>query len=346
MTQIGSTTDLAALTAALSAEPRNRTLRARLAERLDRLGRFDEALAVLDEGLAQAPDASDLLILRMLALRHAGRIGAASHVLAALATHNPSHARLPELRGILADASGDAATALRLFAEDAASHPRDVARRLRWLRALARQRGPEEALAALDAGPSEAPTDSPDLLAERAHLLRQADRLAEARDAVVHLARRHPGHPRLSRLRGELAEACGDNVEAAHHYAAELAVQPHDRALRGRLAERLDRLGRYDEALACLEEGLSVSPAAAELLILRMLALHHAGRHEASARALADLAAHHPEHPRLPELRGILAEASGESDTAIRLWAADVAAHPRDAGRRLRWVRGLERRGA
>ncbi len=325
----------------LAARPQDVWRRVRLARSLGGLGRHDEADALLDQGLAMAPGADELLLERAAQARCAGHFDAAQLAIDRLADRYPAHPQLGRLRGELAEARGDREIARRIYADDLAARPGDVWRRVRLARTLGGLGKHGEAQSVVVEGLETAPVAA-ELLVEQASQLRGAHRIEDAQAAILMLASHHPNHPRLAQLRGELAEATGEHETACAIFAADAAADPRNQERRLRWAHSLGwGLGRHDEAQAILSNALAMSPASAELLVERASQLRAAGKVEAAQAAIDALMEHHPNHPRLGQLRGELAEARGDREAARSLYAADLEAHPRDVWRRVRLARLL-----
>ncbi|WP_431284639.1 tetratricopeptide repeat protein [Humitalea sp. 24SJ18S-53] len=324
----------------LQAQPRDARRRVRLAVALTRAGAHERAIAVLAEGLAETPDATELLAQHCVALRIGRRFDDADHALVALAAVAPDHPRLHQMRGDLAVAHGDWAAAVEHYAADVAAAPREAYRRTRLAQALYRTGAHERAIAMLAEGLAETP-DSPELLAQHCTALRVGGRFDDAHQALVALAAVAPDHPRLHQMRGEVAAARGDWAAAVEHYAADVAAAPREAYRRTRLAQALYRTGAHERAIAVLDEGLAEAPDSSELLAQHCTALRIGGRFDDAHQALVALAAVAPDHPRLHQMRGEVAAARGEWAAAVEHYAADVAAAPREAYRRTRLAQAL-----
>lgn len=303
-----------------------------------------EAQAALREGLALLPHAPRLLAELSAQQRRQGRLKAAQKTLQLLAKHHPDDPRLPQLRAAHAIAAGDFEEAERVYAVATAARPDDEGLRLRWARCLARMGRLIEAQTALAEGLASAP-DSADLLAERTLLLNQMGQVETARVALTALEKQHPGHSMLPRLLRSANKLGGDAVATERTYAAAVKAQPRNVAARLRLARHLRKLGRHDEALSVLSEGLARAPDSAELLAQQTYLLGKTGQFEAARVSLRSLSKHHPGHPQIPQFRGVQAEAGGDLDDAQAIFAADAAAHPEDPTRRVRWANSLRKSG-
>jgi len=326
------------------ADPQDTGAVLRWADCLERLGRKDEALTAVSAGLEFGPTSPDLLALQCALLRTAGQYEAAEASLALLTEHHPGHKQLPELRRRLAVARGDLDAAEAFYAADVETNPRHIARRLRWTDCLERLGRKDEALAAVSAGLEFTPA-SADLLVEHIRLSRQMRQFETAAASLAVLAENHPNHPQLQHLRRRLAAVSGDLEALEPFQSADVEKNPDNIALRTRWARSLNRLGRPEEALTALEAGLRNTPHSADLLLQRITVLHGILEFSEAEASLAAMSEYHPGHPRLRQLLGRQAEASGDLDEAIRFMAADAKANPRDAGRREAWARSLRKSG-
>ena len=239
------------------------------------------------------------------------------------------------------DQSNDALQADVLAAE-VAERPDDIGARLRWSRCLAQLGRHKEAQAALSDGPA---PYNPRLLIELSAQYRRLGQF-DAAETTLHLfAEHHPNDPRVLRARAALSEAVGDHEGAERTYATDVGANPKDSELRLRWIRCLMRLGRESEALAAVSDGLQYAPTSAELLARQTLLLLRTAQFAAADASLALLERHHPDHVQLPQFRGRLAEAFGNLEEAQRVFAADAAAFPDDAARRVRWVNCLRKSG-
>ena len=84
---------------ALAARPRDAGFRVRLASSLKQLERYEEALAVLAEGLALTPGAADLLSEQVAVLQQSGQLDAAGAKVAALAEQHPGSSEIAVAAG-------------------------------------------------------------------------------------------------------------------------------------------------------------------------------------------------------------------------------------------------------
>lgn len=242
------------------------------------------------------------------------------------------------------DSQGELEQQARSHAADVERRPLDTIARLRWIRTLVRLGRAREACAVLSNGLELTPS-SENLLAENASLLRKLGRLTGAKVAIETLEKHHPGHRRLSKLRGELAQAVGDFGLAMQIFAAEVAAYPKDERTRICWVRCLDRLGFQREAKTALVEGLAMAPISGDLLVEMVLQERRSGELTGAEAAFQTLAGCHSQHPRLLELRAKLSESMGDLEAAEAWYAADANAFPEDIVRRLHWVRCLAKQG-
>jgi tetratricopeptide (TPR) repeat protein len=237
----------------LRAHPQDTRCRVRLIGCLKQLDRHGEALALLADGLALTPAASDLRVEEIMVLQHSGQSDRASAALAAFAQQHPEHPTLDWIRAELASGRGDHAAAAEIHAGLLQSRPFDSRCRLRLASSLRQLDRHDEALEILDKGLALMP-GAVDLLVERVTLLERAGQLEAAAAATDDLERRHPGHPKLRRLQGELAVASGDQWAALNIFRTDLAHHPRDVQRRLRVANRLQLAGFTRDALALIGE--------------------------------------------------------------------------------------------
>lgn len=330
---------------ATEARPKEVGRRIRQARALAKLGRFDEARAMLAEGLQLTPRSSDLLYeLANLFLR-ARRFKAAETKIQAFEKHHPLDRRLPRLRAAMAEASDDPERASLIYSDDIARYPEDSGQRLRWGRCLAGMGRSREAETALLEGLNLATAAAAEMRAELSRHLLKAGRVEEASAHLAELARQLPTHPKLHSLQVLEAETTGDFNVAADLLATTVAAKPEDEKQRLRLVRFLGRAGRQQEALAVLREGLDLRPTSADLLARSARLLHELREFDAAGPAIDALRRHHPDDPRLMQLMGVQADAFGEVEAAQSYFASDLDAAPDDPARRVRLAASMRKAG-
>jgi tetratricopeptide (TPR) repeat protein len=311
---------------------------------LRQLGQHDKALAALADGLTLAPASKELLTEHVVQLRINGRLDAAEAAIETLATQDPTSPQLPRLRAMVAEARGDLETALILYTADAMAIPHNETLRRRWVRCLRRLGREGRAAAVFAEGLALGPA-SKELLVEQVVQLRAARRLHAAKATVAILARYYSAHPQLPRLRAAVAEDDGDPLTALDLYAADAIAVPLDVGRRLRWVRCLGRMRSREDALTALTEGLVLVPDSDELLVEQAVQLRLSGQLDAAEAVIQALATQDPTHPQLPRLRAEVAEARGDPDAALAIYAADAMAFPRHATRRRRWIRCLWKSG-
>lgn len=237
---------------ALRANPQDVRCRLRLAASLRQLERYDDALAVVAEGLARMPGWADLLIEQIVLLRRSGRFDSAAAALDTLGHHHPDHPRRHRLQGELAAARGNYAAASLCFSNAIRQLPSDDSARLQLARSLEQVDRLEEALDVLADGLARTLVPA-DLMGERITMLQRSGNIEAAEVEMAALSRDHPDYPNLQWLQGELAMASGNQSAALDHYRADLARFPSDANRRVRLANRLLLVGLAAEAVALLQ---------------------------------------------------------------------------------------------
>lgn len=259
-------------------------------------GAWGAACDAYAEARASAPDDDvELAVAHATALRHAGRFDEAVELLEATRRRfGPQPALLREMAEAHATL-GNVPEALAAFAAAAEAGPPDGASLLRWSR-VARRAG------AFD------------------------DAIESARRAVAH----EPGSAEAHAALAEAHRAAGEPEAALAPAAAAARLAPADPGLRLAHARIAADLGRYDEAIAAIEEGIADCPETA--------ALHHAlgqvyaarGWHAEAQAAYAHAAMLEPDSPvYLRAQARQLAEA--DEARAIEVMRAAVAAAPDDA---------------
>ncbi len=140
----------------------------------------------------------------------------------------------------------------------------DTQRQLGWL-CLADQR-PEEAVAAFSAAAENNPHDAESLLG-LAEAYRAAEKLPQALQTIRKVLNLRSDWPAAGTVLGHILVDSGPASwdEAVLELTTALAQQPAQGETRRLLADVLHRLGRSDEALTVLADGLVLTPAVADL---------------------------------------------------------------------------------
>lgn len=211
------------LRADVAAAPGEAHRRARLAQALYRAGDHAQSAAVLAEGLEAAPGSPELLAQTCVALRLAGRYDEAQAAIAALARAHAHHPQLHLLRGELALARDDHATANAHYRADLAANPRDATRRVRLSQGLRRVGDLHAALALMAAVREPAPAER----AVQAEILMELGRFDEA-DALLAAWPEQEDPATRSRVAAQSAALRYDHVAALAHAEATLALAPQD----------------------------------------------------------------------------------------------------------------------
>ena len=330
---------------AVKERPKDVRIHIRRSRALEKQGRSGEARAALIAGLRVAPKSPDLLFELVSHLIRAGRFEAAQARIRDFKNHHPNDRRLPELRAALAEAKGDLEGAELIYSADIARFPGDSKQRLRWVRCLARMGRSEEAETTLLEGLSLAAAATAEMRVELSQHLLKTGRTAEAAVHIAELARHQPDHPKLCFLQILEAETTGAFGVAADLLSAKVAANPEDEKQRLRLVRFLGRAGRQKDALDVLSEGLNLRPTSADLLARSAKLLHELRMYDAAGSAIDALRRHHPADPRLMQLLGVQAEASGEAEAALAYFATDLESAPEDATRRVRLANSMRRCG-
>lgn len=292
-----------------------------------------------DGPLAGGAFAVEQLANRAAALAALGRYRQALELLEEAARRAPDNARLWTSRGLVAQQQGDAHEARRCLERAVAFDPLE-ARAWRGLGALERQaQRPREALIAIERALAAEPHDFETWL-ERARVLDLLGRDEEALESCRQALKRNPrcvpaflAQAGLHRRRGDIDAAIdclkralglnplareawqqlaqlyrdsGRREEELLCHERVLALDPDNEELLNRRGVLLGELGRFDEELACLDRVLQLNPESPEGWFNRAVALVHLGRH-----AEADLALQHAErrgHAHAAHARAALRE--------------------------------------
>jgi len=273
-----------------------------LARVLVKQGRTAEAFDATRRALTQTkdPDPQAFAQMAMLAAR-ADRRAEAGKLLDDLAARGESKAAIAAARGILAQESGDLATAERLYREALAADPA-FADPLSRLFALARSRGSEAALLPLVLQGLEVNDRSVlhhnwmGLILERRGDPRGAER---AFRRALEIAPDFAGT--MANL-GSLQGRSGRLEEAVVTLTRAVRIEPANLEARVNLGAALAKLGRLDEAIANLEEARALGLRSTEVLNAVGLAYAESGRAEEAVRALEESLALRPDQPQVKAL--------------------------------------------
>jgi tetratricopeptide (TPR) repeat protein len=268
--------------AALRAEPENAEIRLNVANLLGELGRFEEALELLDTVLRRKPDWQPALLSRALALRRAGRIDEARGALANIAWLYPSSPDATYALGRLEEEQGRPDAARAAYEKVLGTHPghADARNQLGLLRLAGGDR---------------------------------AGALAQFEECLRH----QPRHPGALGNSATLLAASGRRQEAARLYRTLLSADPRNAQARLAWARLLMEAGHYGEArreLARLErqapDWIDVHLTVVENYIY---AGHYGRAQSANARALAL----EPRNFTARLNRGLLAGETGDAENAL-----------------------------
>jgi Flp pilus assembly protein TadD len=131
--------------------------------------------------------------------------------------------------------------------------------------------------------------------AERARLLIETDRYAEAFDEIALAIRSRPHDVELRLLAADACERLGALPEAADHLAIILAADAEHAEANRRLAELLGELGDTPGAIRCLRRLVAATHEEdSDVLTLLAIALSKDGQHESAIELLARLTHTHP----------------------------------------------------
>ncbi|MFI6323913.1 tetratricopeptide repeat protein [Nonomuraea sp. NPDC050556] len=124
----------------------------------------------------------------------------------------------------------------------------------------------------------------------RAATLRGEDRHEEARSVLAALAEQHPDDGEVARAAAYVHDYLGLEHEAVPYYERALELGSEDRigVLTG-FGSTLRVIGRYADALAIFDQGLTEFPGDPALRAFRTMALHNLGRDREAISGLLTL---------------------------------------------------------
>lgn len=286
------------LKSALTHQPERTSLRCHLATALKALQRMDEAVEVLEEGLALSPNAPDLL-LPLGWLQHGrGNLEAARPIAEQLVRQQPDLASAWHLLGVIRYEEMRTGQADRCLALDESKNSLS--------RAL--QLDPE-----LD-----------DAAVALAWVLHDMGSFAEA-TVWARKALAHKSQAEREALLGWLLLCQEAFDEAAGLLQSALIHQPERTLWRCHLATALHALHREHEEIELLRAGLALSPNDPELL-LPLGWLHHGRGELGAARRIAEqLVRQQPDLASAWYLLGLIGQEEGDTELAERCFAETQA---------------------
>lgn len=248
------------LSRALSLEPDRVDARSHLATALQRLGRNDEALQVLVDGLTRSPEATDLL---------------QQHIHLLLDLHRTPEARVACHRLLTLRPSAGTSWHLLALALLQGKRPGVAARALARARRLAPER--------------------PEVWNQTAWLALEAGNLHAARESVERVLTLAPEDSANHVLAAAVMEASGNLPAASRHAEQAIARAPGSAAAWRALAQIRSRQNRLDEAEEALRTALNRDPTDTGSAYRALGWIYMAGhRFDAAVEAFASAARNHP----------------------------------------------------
>lgn len=348
----GSRSDLgqaiAAYEEAVRIDPDDLETRSRLARLLQPAGRVEEASDHLRELVRRAPDAfTELQELAGLRLAAGDREQAFDYLLQALRVEprNPDARKMLDdlLREDIPGRSREEALedAVELYQAAVSTHPDDPALRLSLADVLARLGRLERAAEAFEAL-IEVEPESEIALMGLAMVRREQNRLEDAEAALTKIVEVNPRSvPGRLALGGVFAAQCEysqaqDEFEALIALPADTYGTGRRREVLGRLAQVLESLGRYDDALEALSEAVRLAGGDEDVSMpFRVAQVQNrlaAGAPEEAARLLAGLPDTDSGEPGLLALEARVLAAGGRHDAALGILRGLVNRFPEAAG--------------
>ncbi len=339
---------------AVRLDPDDLETRSRLARLLQPMGRIEDASTHLRELVQRAPDAfTELQELASLRLAAGDREQAFDFLLQSLRVEP----RNPDARKMLDDLLREdipgrtreemLADVAELYGDAAARHPEDPDLALAHADILARTGQLEEAAAAFETLVARQP-DSEIALMGLAMVRREQMRLEDAETALSRLvAKNGRSVPGRLALGGVFLAQC--QYEKAVDQFESLAGLPMEdygsgrrREVLGRLAQALEHLGRYDEALEVLEEAADLAGSSRAALSFQVAQVQNrlaAGDPQGAAGRIAGLKEEEAADPGLLALEARVLAAEGRLDAALGILQGLVSTYPTVAGARFALVR-------
>ena len=178
----------------------------------------------------------------------------------------------------------------------------------------------------------EAHTDQSAPREERARLLLDADRFAEAFDEIALAIRSRPHDLDLRLLASDACERLGALPEAADHLSIVLSTEPEHLMANRRLAELLGELGDTPGAVRCWHRIVAATNEKdTDAVTLLAIALSKDGQHDAALELLGKLTHRHPLDAASLANLGMAFLAAGREAEAIGALTRALALDPQSA---------------
>lgn len=294
--------------ASMDADPR---LRAREGILLVRLGRYGEAVEVLqpaEPSIVEEPDRSVVQTALAQALMKLGHVDEALAHIESVRAPGPRVPEVDRLHAQILDGMGRKADAIALLRDTLAQHPEnpDIAAALAQDLASAglADEGLQIAMAAAEHRTNHAP-----LLGALGLCLYGVGRYPESIGVLEEAARLDPKVKIWTQFAGQACMTLGDHHMAAHFFEAALALSHHrdDGHLHLQLGAAYLQLGCLDDAIAHTRKATELSPGASVPWLTLSTVLERAGREEEARAALVEALA----RPPVPEWGTELARRRG-----------------------------------
>ncbi|MCS6877236.1 MAG: tetratricopeptide repeat protein [Geminicoccaceae bacterium] len=299
---------------------------------LHRLGHREAALAGFEAAAALAPElalvhANRAILLFELA-RYSEAAAAARHALEL----EPGHAVARHLLGLAMERLEGPAAALPHLETAIAADPRLLAPHVHRVRLLTELGRLSEALAASEEALAIHP-DAPDLLVAKGELLRRLDRAAEALVPLEKVLALDPTNEQARIEHGlALADLGREEQARAVRELARLAIErPNDPCRLLALGVALIRNGQAAGALPILDRAASLDPENPEIVLERGIALSRLRRIEEAIACYRRAEELWPEHPEPPMRLGRAYMKLGDPRRAAKAFRRGLALAPDDA---------------
>jgi tetratricopeptide (TPR) repeat protein len=170
------------------------------------------------------------------------------------------------------------------------------------------------------------------LCEERARLLLEADRSADALDEIALAIRERPQESSLRLLAFEACERLGALPEGADHLSILLAAEPEHQEANRRLAELLIELGDTPGAIRCWRRLVAATHGEdGDAVTLLGIALSKDGQHDAAIELFGNLTDRDPRDAASLANLGMVFLAAGREEEALAAWSRALVLDPRSA---------------
>lgn len=163
---------------------------------------------------------------------------------------------------------------------------------------------------------------------ERAVAFHQAGQLAQAEAIYRQIIAQVPQHADALHLLGLIAVATGHADQGADWIRRAITCSPAQAVYHANLGVALHRLGRHEEALACLTQSMALNPTSAETCCNLGEVLHSLDRTDEAIANCRRALALRPDYPDAHNMLGVVLAHVGQAEQAVAAYRAALGLRP------------------